>query len=326
MTEAFLRRLFSGDPAGVLCLYLLLHVIIAPLWRGRGGRPFIYAPIVYFGRALERRLNRPTRSENARFIRGLMVTVFITASAFWIGNAAHTVVAGWQGVGWLLSLFILMGTMTALGPLRRARLVLAHLRLNDAAGAALLLRPYVFVDANDPHGLARKTVELIAVAFCRLFVGPILWFFAGNVTGVLVYSTVAALAAAFYAEEGQPRAFSLCVRVIDAVMNFVPAVITGFLVCFAALCTGPVAAVRAFVLMTAQGMKAGAPWLGIPQAAVAGALKVTLSSMGARKGWIGLPESSARLEAADLARAITLQYAFFFLTTALFFALFITEN
>jgi adenosylcobinamide-phosphate synthase len=147
-----------------------------------------------FVRAMERKLNRSHRSDEARKTRGIgLVAVTVAVSlALVIG---FSWMAGQLHVGFA---FELMG-MTILLPLRpaadRAAEGMRALKAGqiDRARKALAGTPWRNAALMDSHGVTRALVELLAVTFSEKLVSPAFWYVLLGLPGAVLSRTAGML-------------------------------------------------------------------------------------------------------------------------------------
>jgi adenosylcobinamide-phosphate synthase len=317
--QVFSQYIQASGAAGVLWIFLVLHLCagLALPYR-RGAKPYFFMLAENIGLDLERRLNRETRRQSARFIRGVVVALLLGGGGYLVGRAMCFAAA--MPYGWIAELVFLSLCVNFMTPLKLVRRIIRHLKNNELPAAASALQPYLRepLDKADSHTLLRKTIEFIALSLNLFLTAPALWFLAAGPMGLSLYVTYSALHQAFGLSDERRKYFGRCVRVIDTLLNIVPALFTSLLLCLSALFVSKSSLWRAFTTLFSQGWSERSPYLGGPLAAMAGGLGVTLGgsvrySADYAEGhiWIGPKGSSARLVPEDLQRAMMMQYVFF---------------
>jgi cobalamin biosynthesis protein CobD/CbiB len=136
--------------------------------------------------------------------------------------------------------------------------------------------------------------------------------------GLFVYTTFAALDQAFGVKDEKRKYFSRMARVIDALLNFVPVLITTVLLVVAGLFVSKSNPFRALSCVLQSS------YLYAPIAAIAGGLGVTLGGTvrytldyAEERPWIGPKKATAKLQVSDLERAAMYQYIVYVLILAL---------
>jgi adenosylcobinamide-phosphate synthase len=285
------------SPAAVLLIAFLAETLVAlpPLRAGQSVHPL--AIIGRIGAELARRLDRASRGEGTRLVRGaLLVLVFacLAGLAGWALQAwTHRHPLGWLADAAVLALAIeLRGTIARAGVVGRA--------LGRPRVAAELLADHFSreTDKNDVHAVARATIEASAARFASRVVGPAFWYLVLGLPGLLIH-VVADAVSADIQRDGRSSAFGLAVHRFAEAFNAIPARLATPFLALAALATPKASAERAIRcvwrdLRNYPGFNDG--W---PVAAVAGALGL---SLGPPDSWVN-PAGRARADAADLRRA-----------------------
>jgi len=285
------------SPAAVLLIAFVVEALVAlpPLRSTHSIHPL--AIVGRIGAELARRLDRASRGEGTRIVRGaLLVLVFASAAglAGWglqLWTRGHPL--GWLAEAVVLALAIeLRGTIDRAGKVSRA--------LGRPRVAAELLADHFGrdTDKNDAHAVARTTIEASAARFASRAVGPAFWYLALGLPGLLVHAVADAVSADI-GRDARSSAFGLAVHRFAEAFNAIPArLATPFLV-LAALATPKASAEQA--ISTVWRDRGNYPGFndGWPVAAAAGALDVAL---GPPEKWLN-PDGHARVEVADLRRA-----------------------
>jgi len=284
------------SPAAVLLIAFLLEALVAlpPLRSGHSIHPL--AIIGRTGAELARRLDRASRGEGTRIVRGaLLVLVF----------AAVAGLAGWalqlwtydHRLGWLAEAGVLALAIELRGTIARAGVVSRALGRPRVAAELLADHFGRDTDKNDAHAVARTTIEASAARFAGRAVGPAFWYLALGLPGLLVHAVADAVSADI-GRDARSSAFGLAVHRFAEAFNAIPArLATPFLV-LAALATPKASAEHA--INTVWRDRGNYPSFndGWPVAAAAGALDLAL---GPPEKWLNT-DGRARAEAADLRR------------------------
>ncbi|MBV6631596.1 MAG: cobalamin biosynthesis protein [Alphaproteobacteria bacterium] len=275
-----------------------------------------------FCRGLERRLNRQKRSDSARLIRGLLLTLTLLLPAlfvgailtFFIGNMPPPIAA-------LLVSLILAGGLrfgaawSVAGALRQAvaaadrqqanRLIRAHGRLDPAA--------------MDDHAVVREAVELAARGWDRGLIAPLFWFLLFGLPGLFAVIVVQAADDVVGRGDQRTEAFGMVISRLDTILHLIPARVAGvFLIGGVALAKpGRVgAALKALVAAAKAGVMLNGRWALAP---FAGGLDMALAGPGKamkERAWIG--DGTARLEPEAIGRAkLLIVFAGLLLTAAM---------
>ena len=304
---------YGHAPDALLLLVMALALDAAfgemgPLFR------LVPHPVVVIGRAilrLDKRLNRPERSEADRKGRGIVTVVLLVAAAA-LAGAAIAFVARAIPHFWLIEVF-------AAATLIAQRSLFLHVR--DVAraldGQGLEAGRYAVsrIVGRDPqsldeHGVARAAIESLAENFSDAVVAPVLWYVLAGLPGLLVYKTVNTLDSMVGYRNDKYRSFGWASARLDDVMNWLPARLAGLILALAALVAArgrPIASLRT---MLADAGHHRSPNSGWPEAAMAGALDLALGGPRKYPGlvvdekWIG--QGRARAGSADIDRALHL--------------------
>lgn len=306
--------------AVLLTVFLILHLGIGLVLPHRpGDKPRFYKWIETAGRDLEHRLNRVSRPQSVRLVRGTAVGIVLGLLGAAVGLLVHYTAAQVPR-GILVNLVFLALCVDFIMPLKLARTVRRNLEAGRTPRAAAVLQMYLqeAVDPRDAHAVVRKTIEFIALTLNDFLMGPVFWFLLGGPVGMAVYVTFSALRHAFSYSDPRRRYFGSFVRLVDQILNLVPGALSVLFLTAGALFVhgaNPLSALRLLFTRVRSRHHGYRHWL---IAAAAGGLGVTLggpvryaSGHAEDTFWIGAPRTTALLTPQDLARAALLQYVFF---------------
>jgi len=250
-----------------------------------GDMPAVFAyvphPIVLAGRAIaffERKLNRPSRSEERRRERGIVTLIVLVVGATGLGWALHLVCRGSLAgaavealaIGILVaqrSLFqhvAAVGVALARGGLAAGRQAVSHIVGRDTRHL-------------DRHGVARAAIESLAENFSDGVVAPVFWYLVLGLPGLFAYKMANTLDSMIGHRSARYRSFGWAAARFDDLLNLVPAPLSGLLLAGAALFAGDAKPGRAIAVMLRDGRKHHSPNAGWPEAAMAGALGLALA-------------------------------------------------
>jgi adenosylcobinamide-phosphate synthase len=283
-----------------------------------GDMPAVFAyvphPVVLAGRAiafLEKRLNRPNRSERSRCERGVVTVIVLVGAAAGIGWALH-----WLSRGRLLGAIV---EALAIGIVVAQRSLFEHVAAVGAAlasgGMAAGRVAVSHIVGRDPmqldgHGVARAALESLAENFSDGVVAPVFWYLVLGLPGLFAYKTANTLDSMIGHRSERYRSFGWAAARFDDLVNLVPAPLSGLLLCGAALFAGGAAPGHAIAMMLRDGRKHHSPNAGWPEAAMAGALGLALAGPRAyaegevRDPWLGTGTPDAK--PADIGRGLRL--------------------
>ncbi len=253
--------------------------------------------------SLEKALNRPSWPDATRRIAGvatLGITLAVTGGIAW-------------GATWLLATYlggyawIGIGLLAAPGLAQRSlndhvAPIGAALGKGDVQGARIAVGKIVGRDTDrlDSAGIARAGIESLAESFCDGIVAPLCWLLIGGLPGLWIYKAINTADSLIGHREPRWRAFGWASARIDDLGNWIPARISGALLCLA----GP----GGWSVMRRDARKHASPNAGWPEAAMAGVLDLRLAGPVSYDGitqlkpWIGSGRPAAT--AADIARAL----------------------
>ncbi len=307
--------LYATDPAvPILPLLLAAGMLVDAAfgdmrWLFRAV-PHPVAMVGHLTAFLDKRLNRPERSERERITRGVVVVLLLCVAAALAGALVADLARRFP-YAWVVELFfvaVLLAQRSLFEHVRAVRRALAAEGLTAARRAVALI---VGRDPNslDKHDVARAAIESLAENFADGVVAPALWYMFFGLPGLFVYKTVNTLDSMIGHRSPQYEAFGRFAARLDDVMNLIPARLAGFLVSIAALFAPRGRAVRSLRTMFRDAGKHESPNAGWPEAAMAGAIGVALygpRKYGARqvKGhWLG-EAFPARATPVDIGRAL----------------------
>lgn len=301
------------EPALVLLAALLLDAAFADasgLFRRIGH------PIQWIGALiarLERRVNRPERSQGDRRARGLLVAAGMSIAAVGVGWALQRL-AWLVPAGWAIEIAVVFVMVAQRSLFDHVRAVASALDRGLAEGRAAVAH----IVGRDPesldrHGVARAAIESAAENFADGVVAPALWYLLFGLPGLLLYKTVNTLDSMIGHRSERYRAFGMASARLDDALSFVPSRVAGVLIVLAASLPPGGRMRAAWRTMLRDAPKHRSPNAGWPEAAAAGALGLALA--GPRRygtetvadPWIG--EGTEQADAEDIRRMLRLYVA-----------------
>ena len=302
------------DPFILLVLALVLDAAV-------GGLGFVFKilphPVVLIGTLVDwfdRKLNRKTRGQMDRAMRGALTVVIMVVLAGSIGWGVQWLTLH-HDFGWAVELFLLVSLLAQRELYSAVRRVLMALKHDGVESGRTAVSQIVGRDPTqlDEHGVARAAIESLAENFSDGVVAPVFWYVLFGFPGLLIYKTVNTLDSMIGYKNDTYRAFGFTAARLDDVLNLIPARLSGLILSIAAMVTPKGHPLRAFKTMWRDASKHNSPNAGWPEAATAGALGLALA--GPRKyaqhtadaPWIG--DGTARATANDIDRALYLYVA-----------------
>ncbi len=296
----------------------LILMLVALMLDGYfGDAPLLYRyvkhPVVVVGDLiglLDRKLNRETRSDANRAIRGALVVILVTGFAGIVGFGV-----AWLGQthpwGWPFELLLVTSLLAGRSLYDHVRAVARGLAAN-LEQARDAVRHIVGRDPTqlDEHGVARAAIESAAENFCDGVVAPVFWYLLFGLPGLAVYKAVNTMDSMIGYRTARYRAFGMAAARLDDVLNIIPARLAGLFLVFAAVFVPKARPGAALTTMLRDAGKHRSMNAGWTEAAMAGALNLALA--GPRRyaertvndPWIG--DGSARATAGDVNRALYL--------------------
>ncbi len=230
-------------------------------------------PVNLLGAALdglERRWNRPDRSEGERRRLGIATLALVAGGATTAGLAVTRAGRG-RGRGGALAVIALATTGLAQRSLHdHVTAVLGALERNDLPAARAAVGRIVGRDTAglDASGVAAAALESLAESFNDGVVAPAFWLAAGGLPGLFAYKAVNTADSLIGHREPRWLSFGWASARADDVLNLAPARLAGALI---AMAGG-----KGWRTMRRDAKKHASPNAGWPEAAMAGALGVEL--------------------------------------------------
>jgi len=306
----------AGGAHGVDPLILILFAMLIEAYVGEARMVFsrLRHPVAIIGglvEALDRKLNRETRSAGDRAVRGLLVVLIIGGGAGTVGWAVAWLTIN-HDFGWIVEIVLLSVLMAQRGLFDRVRAVGVALKGGGLEQARQAVGHIVGRDPQqlDEHGVARGAIESAAENFCDAVVAPVFWYVLFGLPGLMVQKAVNTMDSMIGHKTPKYRAFGLVAARLDDVLNLIPARLAGLFIVLAALFVPTARPGGALKVMLRDSGKHRSFNAGWPEGAMAGALGLALA--GPRRyaeqvlsdPWIG--DGRARADAGDIRRALYL--------------------
>jgi adenosylcobinamide-phosphate synthase len=298
-------------------LVLLLMALLVEAYIGEAKRLFkvVRHPVVIIGNVtafFERKLNRKSRSEADRAVRGALVVVFLCGCAFAVGWGVSWLSLN-HSFGWIIEFAGIVMLLAARSLYDHVSDVAKGLRQNVEAGR----RAVSHIVGRDPDslngaGVARAAIESLAENFGDGLIAPVFWYVLFGFPGLLVYKTVNTMDSMIGYRSPRYRAFGMTAARLDDVLNLIPARLAGLFFVLASLfvpTAKPGAALKIMLRDSKYHRSFNAGW---PEGAMAGALGLKLAGPRQYPGttvndpWIG--DGVADATAKDISRALYLYF------------------
>jgi len=256
----------------------------------------------------ETQWNRPEHSFVARRTLGvltlLILLVLVTVFSWAL---QHLLLASLGNWGWIGVAALAWPALAQRSLFDHVRAVGERIDAGDLTGAKNAVGMIVGRDtaALDEAGVARAAIESLAESFCDGVAAPLFWLLLLGLPGVWAYKAVNTADSLIGHREDRWRAFGWAAARFDDLANWIPARLSGLLLCLAGG--------GGWRILWRDARNHASPNAGWPEAAMAGALGVRLAGPIAYDGvmhdkpWIGGGTSEAGGDEIDRALAIYLR-------------------
>lgn len=304
----------SPDP-----LLLLVLALVFDLAFGDMERVFRYVPhpVVIAGSAisfLDKRLNRATRSDGARWIRGIAVVVALVIAAGALGWLVKKYLV-FVHFGWVVEALVVAVLLAQRSLFEHVAAVAQALQSGGLVAGREAVAKIVGRDPEslDEFGVARAAIELLFENFSDGVVAPAFWYALLGLPGIFAYKTASTLDSMIGHRSPKYLYFGWAAARFDDVLNWIPARVTGVIVAVTALALPETKSFVALRTMLRDAGKHRSPNAGWPEAAAAGALGLAFGGPRRYAGnvidepWLG--DGRARATVADIGHALQLYSA-----------------
>lgn len=280
-------------PEQLLAALLMEAALGYPAWLLRR----LGHPVIWAGRliaAIERRWNR-TGFQLAGGIAAMLMLLAVGGGTGWV---IERLAAGWAGTLGVILLAttglaqrsLLDHVMAVATPLERGDL--------DNARSALSLTVGRDTATLDEAGIAAAAIETLAESFCDGIVAPALWFLILGLPGLFAFKCISTADSMIGHRDARFELFGKASARMDDALNWIPARLSGLLICLAG---------DGWRIMWRDAARHLSPNAGWPESAMAGALGITLGGGAFYDGeWIARQTlgDGPRPAPADLRRAL----------------------
>lgn len=251
---------------------------------------------------LERGLRCFARTPWALRISGGATVVIVVALAYLVPYILiHWVRQNNHSLAWVLEVLIISLSMACRGLAAAARKVYGHLVSRDLAAARKAVREIVGRDTENlsPEEVIRAAVEAVAENTVDAVISPLFYALIGGAPLAMAYRAINTLDSMLGYRSERYRDFGWLAAKTDDLANYVPARLTGTLLCLSALLLR-LDYRRAWQTMRREARRHPSPNAGFPEAAVAGALGVRLGGVNYYGGvrevrpYLGEPKENLR--------------------------------
>ena len=304
----------ASDPFAILLLALVLDLAFGDMAIVFRLLPHPVVVVGYGVNYLDKRLNRIARSDRARRWRGILTVAVLVGAAAALGWLV-TEYLRFVRYGWLFEALLVAVLLAQRSLFDHVAAVAKALQAGGLAAGRQAVAKIVGRDPDslDEHGVARAAIESLFENFSDGVVAPAFWYLLLGLPGIFAYKTASTLDSMIGHRTPHYLYFGWAAARFDDVLNWIPARLTGLLVCIAALFSPGAKSVAALRIMLRDGKKHRSPNAGWPEAAAAGALGLALSgprrygSAMLNEPWLG--DGRARVTIVDIGAALQLYAA-----------------
>jgi adenosylcobinamide-phosphate synthase len=268
-------------------------------------------PVGLFARIIEgceARWNRPGHSFGVRRALGVLTLLVLLILVAGVGWALQQLLLASLGAyGWIAVAILAWPALAQRSLFDHVRTVGERLDARDLADAQTAVGMIVGRDttALDEAGVARAAIESLAESFCDGVAAPLFWLLLLGLPGVWAYKAVNTADSLIGHREARWHAFGWAAARTDDLANWIPARLSGLLLCLAGG--------DGWRVLWRDARKHASPNAGWPEAAMAGTLglrlagPITYDGVMHDKPWIGDGTSDAGGDEIDRALAIYLR-------------------
>ncbi len=299
------------DPLILLFLALIVEAYagqLSVLARIAGHPTSVIADFVNW---FDHKLNRETRSQGDRAVRGAIAALVLVAASLIVGWCIAWLSRNFP-FAWVLELILLVMLISQRGISTPVLMVGRALRDEGLEPARQKLSRLVkeAPEKMDEHSIVRAGIETLTIAFAERAVAPVFWYVLFGFPGLLTFVTVSQMAAEIGHKTERHKAFGFTAARLNDILLLIPAPLSGLFLVLASLFTpsaNPIHAVRTMLKDAGNYRSLSKGW---PLGAMAGALGFALG--GPRKftqatisePWVG--SGTAQVTHQDIRRALYL--------------------
>ena len=218
-------------------------------------------------------------------------------------------------LSWVVQLWFTYQLLAARSLQTESMAVYFPLKAHDLEGARRAVSRIVGRDtqALDETGVAKAAVETVAENTCDGVTAPLLFLFLGGLPAGMAYKAVSTLDSMVGYKNDKYRFFGWASARLDDLLNFIPARLSGLLLCLGAALLPGCSGRRAWTIFWRDRRKHASPNSAHTEAACAGALGVRLAGDASYFGKVvhkpTLGDPVRPVEPEDIPRACRLMYA-----------------
>ena len=261
-------------PEQLLAALIVEALLGYPAWLLRR----IGHPVIWAGRLIGV-MDQAWNRERSRIAAGAIAALVLLTAGGGMGWTIERLAAGWAG---MLGIVLIATTGLAQRSLwDHVGAVAAPLNRGDLAAARTALSQVVGRDTAglDEAGIAAAGLETLAESFCDGVVAPAFWFAVLGLPGLFAFKCISTADSMIGHRDARYEQFGKASARIDDALNWLPARLSGLLLCLAGW--------GGWRVMARDAGRHLSPNAGWPESAMAGVLGVTLGGGASYDGeWI----------------------------------------
>lgn len=218
-------------------------------------------------------------------------------------------------LSWVVQLWFTYQLLAARSLQKESMAVYSPLKAHDLEGARQAVSRIVGRDtqALDETGVAKAAVETVAENTCDGVIAPLIFLFLGGLPAGMAYKAVSTLDSMVGYKNDKYCFFGWASARLDDLLNFIPARLSGLLLCLGAALLPGCSGRRAWTIFWRDRRKHASPNSAHTEAACAGALGIRLAGDASYFGKVvhkpTLGDPVRPVEPEDIPRACRLMYA-----------------
>lgn len=218
-------------------------------------------------------------------------------------------------LSWVVQLWFTYQLLAARSLQKESMAVYSPLKAHDLEGARRAVSRIVGRDtqALDETGVAKAAVETVAENTCDGVIAPLIFLFLGGLPAGMAYKAVSTLDSMVGYKNDKYCFFGWASARLDDLLNFIPARLSGLLLCLGAALLPGCSGRRAWTIFWRDRRKHASPNSAHTEAACAGALGIRLAGDASYFGKVvhkpTLGDPMRPVEPEDIPRACRLMYA-----------------
>jgi adenosylcobinamide-phosphate synthase len=237
-------------------------------------------PVIYIGKLiklLENLSRKHCKTDGALKVAGGLIVITICALSFLIPFGLLKLTEGFNILNHIVNVLIIWTTLAARSLHVEGKKVYYSLEKEDLSDARIKLSYIVGRDTNNlsEKEIIRADVETIAENTSDGIIAPLLFAAIGGAPLAMLYKGVNTMDSMLGYMNEKYRYIGFFPAKVDDVFNFIPARVTGIIMCLSSLSVGG-NIIGSFKIMFRDRKNHKSPNCGYPEAAAAGAMRIQL--------------------------------------------------